>query len=61
MTSTTRIYVRHAGDQSPEMLALRDQRVAERQAELDARQAALRVMDPELADAIDAKMRRRRR
>lgn len=61
MTSTTRTYVRHAGDESPEMLALRDRRVAERQAELDARQAMLRAIDPDLDAAIEAKMRRRRR
>jgi hypothetical protein len=60
MSTTTRNYVRHAGDHSPEWLALRDERVAERQAELDARQAALRESDPELAAAVEAKMRRRR-
>lgn len=59
MTSTTRSYVRHAGDQNYDVLAERDRKIAERRAELDAHQAELRESDPELAAIVESKMRRR--
>jgi len=61
MNPTTRTYVRHAGDHDAEWLAERDRKAAERRAELEARQAALRESNPGLAAAAEKMMDRRRR
>lgn len=59
-TSAIRNYVRHAGDNA-EFYAERDRKVEARRVELEARQAALRESNPELAAAAAASAGRRRR
>lgn len=59
-TPATRNYVRHAGDVDPDILARREAAKEARRAELDARQAALRESDPELAAWAERTANRRR-
>lgn len=61
MTSTTRTYVRHAGDHDAEWMAERDRQAYERHAELEARIAAQREAHSDIVAAAEAKMLRRRR
>lgn len=55
-TAATRMYLRHAGDESTEVLSERDRKAAARQEALAARIAAT---DPELAEWADKRSRRR--
>lgn len=59
-TAATRMYLRHVGDESAEVLSERDRKAAARQAELDARIAARRESNPELADWAERRVGRRR-
>lgn len=53
------MFVRHAGDVPADVLADREAKKEARRAELDSRIAAFHVSHPDIAEAIDRKMRHR--
>lgn len=61
MTSpATRMHVRHSGDHDVDWLLEQERKDDERREALEARQAALRESDPELAAWVATKGNRRR-